>query len=122
MPSSAYTRPMRAVLVLWDLSSGSKASFEELREYLRSESIARFSSMEGLRQKTWVSNPETGRWGAMYLFDTREQADELVAHIATGKVVQLTGLAPATVEQFDVEAVTEGKHAGSDLLSVGLAR
>lgn len=113
---------MRAVLILWDLSTGSRVTFEELRDYLRNESIARFSAMPGLRQKTWISNPGTGLWGAMYLFDKAEQAQELVSHIATGRVAQLTGLAPAIVEQFDVEAVTEGQHAGDDLLAVGLAR
>ncbi|MCE7928326.1 MAG: YdhR family protein [Dehalococcoidia bacterium] len=113
---------MRAILVLWNLSSGSNATFEQLRDYLRNESIARFSAMPGLRQKTWISNPETGLWGAMYLFETAEQARELASHISTGRVAQLTGLAPATIEQFDVEAVTEGQHAGADLLTVGLAR
>ena len=119
---AVYCVAMRAVLVLWGLSTGSKVTFEELREYLRGESIDRFSGMAGLRQKTWISNPVTGHWGALYLFDTREQADELVGHIASGKVVQLTGLTPVTIEQFDVEAVTEGKHSGRDLLGVGLAR
>jgi len=82
---------MRAVLVLWDLSSGSKVSFEELRQYLRDESIAMFGQLAGLRQKTWISNPETGRWGALYLFDEREQADALVGRIDRGRVVALTG-------------------------------
>ncbi len=111
---------MRALIVLWDLSAGSKATFAELRRYLREESIPRFRQLEGLRQKTWISNPATGLWGAMYLFDTREQADELVAHISGGRVVELTGLQPA-VQEFDVEAVVEGRHAGTDLLGAGLA-
>jgi len=110
---------MRAVIVLWDLSSGSKVTFAELRRYLREESIPRFRQLEGLRQKTWSSDPGTGAWGAMYLFETREQADNLVAHIGSGKVVELTGVAP-TVREFDVEAVVEGRHAGTDLLGAGL--
>ena len=112
---------MRAVLVLWDLSCGSKVSFEELRQYLRDESIAMFGQLAGLRQKTWISNPETGRWGALYLFDEREQADALVGRIDRGRVVALTGLVP-DVQAFDLEAVVEGKHAGRDLLEAGLAR
>ena len=111
---------MRAVIVLWDLSTGSKVTFAELRRYLREESIPRFRQVEGLRQKTWISDPATGGWGAMYLFETREQADDLVAHIGGGKVVELTGLQP-TVREFDVEAVVEGRHAGTDLLGSGLA-
>ena len=110
---------MHALLVIWDLSKGSNASIEELRTYIREESMARFRQVEGLRQKTWISNPETQHWGAVYLFERREQADEVVAHVNEGRVVQLTGLKP-TIERFDVEAVIEGRHSGTDLLTSGL--
>ncbi|HEY5476092.1 MAG TPA: YdhR family protein [Tepidiformaceae bacterium] len=111
---------MHALVVIWDLSAGSKISMEGLREYIRDESMTRFRQVEGLRQKTWISNPETGRWGAVYLFEKREQADDVVAHVNEGRVVQLTGLTPS-IERFDVEAVIEGKHSGIDLLTSGLA-
>jgi hypothetical protein len=111
---------MYALLVLWDLSAGSKASIEELRTYIREESMARFRQVEGLRQKTWISNDETGEWGALYVFETKEQADEIVAHVMEGRVVQLTGLRPI-VRRFRVEAVIEGRHSGVDLLTSGLA-
>jgi len=111
---------MNGLLVLWDLSKGSKASFETLREYLREESMPRFRKMAGLRQKTWISNPETGKWGALYLFETREQAQGVIDHLPESRVVELTGKLP-TWELFDVEAVVEGEHSGSDLLTTGLA-
>jgi hypothetical protein len=111
---------MYALLVLWDLSAGSKASFEELREYLWEKSMPRFRQMAGLRQKTWISNPETGHWGALYLFEQREQAEAVVAHLDESPVVAMTGR-KATSQIFDVEAVVEGQHEGADLLSVGLA-
>lgn len=111
---------MHALLILWDLSAGSKMNVNELRRYIRDESMARFRQVEGLRQKAWISNAEAGRWGAFYLFETSEQADEVVAHVMEGRVVQLTGLRP-TVERFDVEAVVEGRHGGTDLLNSGLA-
>jgi hypothetical protein len=112
---------MHAVLVLWDLSAGSKLTIEELRGYLRDESIARWSGEPGLRQKTWISSPESQRWGAMYLFETRDQAANLVAHIPSGRVVEITGLVPE-VHIFEVEAITEGQHSTPDLSGVGLAR
>lgn len=111
---------MHALIVTWDLSAGSKVSIEKLREYIRDESMARFRQVVGLRQKTWISNPETQKWGAVYLFERREQADDVVAHVNTGRVVQLTGLKP-TIERFEVEAVIEGVHSGVDLLTIGLA-
>jgi hypothetical protein len=76
--------------------------------------------MAGLRQKTWISNPGTGKWGALYLFETREQAEAVIEHLPQSRVVELTGNLP-TWELFDVEAVVEGEHSGSDLLAMGLA-
>ena len=112
---------MHGLLVLWDLSKGSKASFGELREYLRAESMPRFRTMAGLRQKTWISNPDTGKWGALYLFETREQAQAVIDHLPQSRVVELTGMLP-TWELFDVECVVEGEHSGIDLLAAGLAQ
>ncbi len=113
---------MHALLVLWDFSSGSNRSFAELREYLKAESIPRFKDVDGLRQKTWISNPGTHRWGALYIFEERAQAEEMAAHVAGGRVAEMTGKAPEVVELFDVEAVVEGRHGGASLDSVGLAR
>lgn len=112
---------MHALLVLWDLSQGSNATFEELRTYLQEQSIARFEQMAGLRQKTWISSTESGRWGALYLFEQREQAQAVIDHLAESPVVAKTGVRP-THELFEVEAVVEGKHSGVDLLTAGLAR
>jgi hypothetical protein len=111
---------MHALIVTWDLSAGSKISIEKLREYIRDESMARFRQVEGLRQKTWISNADTQCWGAVYLFERRDQADEVVAHVNEGRVVQLTGLKPS-IERFEVEAIIEGQHSGVDLLASGLA-
>jgi hypothetical protein len=111
---------MHGLLVLWDLSAESKVSFEELRQYLRDESITRFRQMTGLRQKTWISNSDTGKWGALYLFETQEQAQAVIDHLPESRVVELTGLRPSW-ELFEVEAVVEGQHSGGDLLAAGLA-
>ncbi|TAJ18834.1 MAG: hypothetical protein EPO65_08155 [Dehalococcoidia bacterium] len=114
-------KPLTALLVLWDLSEGSKATFEELREYLRERSIPRFEALEGLRQKTWISSPTSGKWGALYLFDERHQAQTVIDHLTESPVVAMTGKHP-TADLFDLEAVVEGQHSGVDLLAAGLAR
>ncbi len=111
---------MHALLVLWDLTD-SPATFEELREYLIERSIPRFEQMAGLRQKTWISNPESRRWGALYLFEERGQALAVVDHLSESPAVEITGKLP-TYELFEVEAVVEGQHSGVDLLAAGLAR
>ncbi len=110
---------MHALLVLWDLSSESKASFEDLREYLWTRSMPRFRQMEGLRQKTWISSPETGEWGALYLFEQRAQAEAVIDHLGESPVVEMTGKRP-TARIFEVEAIVEGEHHGADLLATGL--
>ena len=115
------TKPLTALLVLWDLSESSGATFEDLRDYLRERSIPRFETLEGLRQKTWISSPTSGKWGALYLFDERHQAQAVIDHLGESPVVTLTGQHP-TAELFDVEAVVEGQHSGIDLLVAGLAR
>lgn len=110
---------MHALLVLWDLSGGSQASFEELRQYLWEKSMPRFRQVEGLRQKTWISNPETGKWGALYLFEKRGQAEAVIAHLGESPVVAMTGRTPEW-QLFDVETIVEGQHEGTDLLTAGL--
>jgi hypothetical protein len=118
------TTPLFALQVMWDLGPEAResgASFEELREYLRARSIPRFEQMAGLRQKTWISNPETGHWGALYLFDTPEQRQGVIDAVNASPVVDLTGKTPA-FEVFDVEAVVEGQHSGVHLGAAGLAR
>ena len=114
-------KPLTALLVRWDLSSGADATFEELREYLRERSIPRFEQLDGLRQKTWISDPASGAWGALYLFEERSQAQAVVDHLGESPVVAITGRMP-TAQMFDVEAVVEGRHSGVDLLIAGLAR
>ena len=58
-------------IVLWSLND-SKTTIEELRRYLRDESVDEFAEVEGLRFKAWLSDPAGERWGAFYLFESIE--------------------------------------------------
>jgi hypothetical protein len=60
-----------------------------------------------------------GRWGAFSLWDTAQAREAEVRTM--GRVEAPTGVAPAVL-RFEVEAIQEGRHAGADLLTVGLAR
>jgi hypothetical protein len=108
---------MFALIVLWDLSGGTKTSIDELRTYIRDESLARFSVLRDMRLKVWISNEATGRWGAFYLFDTRAAAEAQASTVTRPE--QMTGVTP-TVEIFEMEAAVEGIHTGADLLASGL--
>jgi hypothetical protein len=103
-------------IVLWNLAD-SKTTIGELRRYLRDESVDAFAEVEGLRFKAWISDEAGDRWGAFYLFESREAADQELP----GRVRELTGKQPDLVEEFDLEATVEGRYAFEELSRLGLA-
>jgi hypothetical protein len=103
-------------IVLWSLAD-SKTTIEELRRYLRDEAVDEFADVEGLRFKAWISDSLGERWGAFYLFESREAADQV---LPTG-VRDLIGKNPEVVEEFDLEASIEGRFAEHELSRLGLA-
>lgn len=103
-------------IVLWSLAD-SKSTIEELRRYLRDESVDAFEEVEGLRFKAWLSDPSGERWGAFYLFESPEAARRELP----GRARELIGKEPDLVEEFDVEATVEGRYAEERLSRLGLA-
>ena len=114
----AYSDGMVGLLVLWTIPERGDVDLARMRRYIREESLARFRQVPGLRLKTWISNPETRRWGAFYLFETEDHARAVIEGLETGRASQLIGTPPRW-ELFDVEAVIEGAHRGSPLTEVG---
>ena len=102
--------------VLWSLAD-SKTTIEELRRYLRDESVDAFADVPGLRFKAWVSDEATERWGAVYLWESREASEQEVPSRAR----ELIGKDPDVGEEFDVEATIEGRYAVEELSRLGLA-
>ena len=107
---------MRAVVAWWDLDR-SDQTIESLRDFLRDEAVDRFSAMPGLRLKFWISDQESNRWGAVFLWESAEAA----AQPLPPRAAELIGYPPAQVASFDVEAVVEGDHHMPDLVGRGLA-
>ena len=103
-------------LVLWSLAD-SKTTVGELRRYLRDESVDAFADVPGLRFKAWISDETTERWGAVYVWESREAADQAVPSRAR----DLIGKDPEIAEEFDVEATIEGRFAVDELSRRGLA-
>ncbi|MDQ0993000.1 hypothetical protein [Streptomyces sp. V3I7] len=106
---------MRVHIVWWDLA-GSGQTIESLRAYLRDESVAAFSEVPGLRLKTWLSDEETNRWGAVLLWET----EEATRGPLPSRALELIGHPPAFSHSFDVEAVTEGHYETERLTLRGL--
>jgi hypothetical protein len=105
-----------ARVVLWSLGD-SKTTIEELRRYLRDQSVDAFAEVEGLRFKAWISDPAGERWGAFYLFESLEAAEQPLPSGAR----ELIGKDPDLAENFDLEATVEGRYADEALSRLGLA-
>jgi Putative mono-oxygenase ydhR len=103
-------------LVLWNLAD-SQTTIAELRRYLRDESVDAFEEVPGLRFKAWISDEATERWGAVYLWESREAAEQELPSRAR----ELIGKDPNIGEEFDVEATIEGEFAVEQLSRLGLA-
>ena len=103
-------------LVLWSLAD-SKTTIEELRRYLRDESVDAFEEVEGLRFKAWISDEATERWGAVYVWESEEAARQELP----GRARELIGKDPDIGEDFDVEATIEGSFEIEELSRLGLA-
>lgn len=106
---------MHAVVCWWDLTE-SEQTVESLRVFLRDEGIEPFTHYRGLRLKTWISDAQTRRWGAVFLWETAEDAKAPMPPRAT----ELIGYPPTHNWSFDVEANVEGLHDGADLSRLGL--
>ncbi len=103
-------------IVLWSLGD-SGTTIEELRSYLQDEAVDRFEEVDGLRFKAWISDAAGERWGAFYLFESREAADQEVP----SRAGELIGKQPDLFEEFEVEATIEGNYQFHELSRLGLA-
>jgi hypothetical protein len=73
-----------------------------------------FSGVPGLLFKTWISDESTERWGAIYVWETREASEQELPSRAR----ELIGKDPDIIEVFDVEATVS---VASELSRLGLA-
>ncbi|MEA2178335.1 MAG: hypothetical protein QOG77_1632 [Solirubrobacteraceae bacterium] len=107
---------MRVRVVWWDLE-GAGATIAQLRVYLRDESVDAFSAVPGLRLKLWIADEATNRWGAIYLWESREAAKQQ----PPSRARELIGKGPDVEEWFDLEASAEGAFTEAMLARRGLA-
>ncbi len=101
-------------IVHWNLAD-SMTNVAELRRYLRDESVDAFAEVPGLRFKAWISDEATERWGAVYVWESREAA----AQELPSRARELIGKDPEIGEEFDVEATIEGAFAIDELSRLG---
>ncbi|MFC7912999.1 hypothetical protein [Streptomyces sp. NPDC057386] len=121
-PAEPGERPaprLYCTVVLWDLSR-SPATVASLRAYLRDRAVDAYTSVPGLRQKTWISStgPEGEQWGAVYLWDSPDAAYGRPPGVS--KVVELIGYRPTERRYYSVEAAVEGPAAAAVPFGKGL--
>ena len=71
-----------------------------------------FAEAPGLRFKVWISDGATDRWGAVYLWESREAS---ALHAPVSRARELIEKDPDIVEEFDVEATIEGQFEVEEL-------
>jgi hypothetical protein len=84
---------------LWSLVD-TQTTLAELREYVRDEAVPAFERVRGLLFKAWVSDEATGRFGAVYVFESLAAAEQELP----SRAAELIGKPPDLVEVFDVDA------------------
>ena len=102
--------------VMWELDD-TATTIEELRAYLRDESVDAFAQVRGLRFKAWFSDADTNRWGAVYVWEDAAAA----AQKLPSRARELIGKDPDVQEVCEVEATTEGIFENAALSRRGLA-
>ena len=73
-----------------------------------------FERVPGLLFKAWFSDEVTERWGAVYVFESREASEQELP----SRVRALIGKEPDVVEVFDLEASVS---VATELTRLGLA-
>ena len=99
--------------VLWSLAD-SDATINDLRSYLRDESVAQFAEVPGLLFKAWISDEPGERWGAIYVWESLAASEQELPSRAR----ELIGKDPDVIEIFDLEATVS---VSDQLARLGLA-
>ena len=87
---------------------------EELRRYLRDESVERSTGVPGLLFQSWISDEVTERWGSIYVWESQGAAEQELPTRAR----ELIGKDPDIAEVFDLEATVS---VAPELAPLGLA-
>lgn len=102
---------MKGLTVRWSLADASEGIEDRLADYVAEASYERFTTLAGLRFKTWRMVP--GEWfEGCYVFEDDAARGAFQATFTAGAAEapgsQLIGSAPVLIEACDVVAVAEG--------------
>jgi len=102
---------MYGLIVRWSLEQAPADAAQQLRDYVRQTSLARFSGMPGLSFKVWRMREKEWFEGT-YVFATAVARDEFAATFTvqapTAPGTVMIGSEPISIETCEVVAVAEG--------------
>ena len=100
---------MYGLTVRWSLMDTPAGTEQQLRDYVRDTSVARFSGMPGLVQKTWQV-VERGFFSGVYIWATVEARESFLADFRANPsaVTQLIGNDPDVIQEWELIGVAVG--------------
>ena len=100
---------MYGLTVRWSLRDTPAGTDQALRDYVRDESVQRFTGMPGLVQKTWQL-AERGFFSGVYVWSTPEARAGFLEQFRANpsKVSQLVGDGPELIQEWDLVGVAVG--------------
>jgi len=100
---------MYGLTVRWSLSGTPAGTDQRLRDYVRDTSLARFTGMPGLVQKTWQMAPG-GFFSGVYVWKTAQARAAFLEEFRANPsaVTQLVGHDPDIVQEWELVGVAVG--------------
>jgi hypothetical protein len=100
---------MYGLTIRWSLTHAQSGVDAALRDYVRDQSVARFTGMPGLQFKVWQI-VDGGFFAGVYVWATEQaRADFLAGFRASpSAVTQLVGHDPDVIQEWDLAGVAVG--------------
>jgi len=100
---------MYGLTIRWSLMDTPADTGDQLRAYVRDNSVERFTDMPGLVQKTWQLN-ERGFFSGVYIWSTPEDRASFLEGFRANPspVTQLVGNTPDVIQEWELIGVAVG--------------
>jgi hypothetical protein len=100
---------VHGLTVRWSLQDTPQGTEHALRQYVQDESVARFTGMPGLVQKTWQIN-ERGFFSGVYVWATTQARSDFLEQFRAGPsaVTKLIGHGPDVIQEWELVGVAVG--------------
>jgi hypothetical protein len=100
---------MYGLTVRWSLRDTPLGTEQQLRDYVRDSSVARFTAMPGLIQKTWQL-VDRGFFSGVYIWSSEQARAQFLETFRANpsQVTLLVGHDPEVIQEWELVAVAVG--------------